>query len=134
MLADGADLPLPDDFLALAQAGTLGRQLEDGFVTRYVRELLRDLRWGRQHGRTTFVTAARRPNLFTSLETAGAEGRALELDRVDVKDLLETGRIAIERAALRELIDRHQSDLLSNIYVHGVRQRGPPVGLDVLVE
>ncbi len=133
VLADGSDLPLPEAFLAQAQAGALGRELEDGFVARYARELLRSLRWGRQHGRTTFVTADRRPHLFTSMQCAGAEGRRLGLADVDVKDLLESGRIVIERRALQEMIEQHQSDLVSKIFVHGVQQRGPPVGLEVLV-
>jgi len=77
--------------------------------------------------------ADRRPNLFTSLEVAGAEGRALAVHDVDVKDLLETGRIVVERAALKEMIERHQSDLESNIYIGGVRQGGPPAGMGVLV-
>ena len=131
--ADGMDLPLPDDFLALAAGGRLGRELEDGFVARYTRALLADLAWGRDHGRTTFVTADRRPNLFTSMACAGADGRALDVADVDVKDLLETGRIVVERSALQEMLERHQSDLVSKIFVHGVRQRGPPVGLGVVV-
>ncbi len=55
------------------------------------------------------------------------------LDEVDVKDLLETGRIVVERSALREMIKRHRSDLVSNIFVNGVRQVGPALGEPVLV-
>ncbi|KAL1899921.1 54S ribosomal protein yml6, mitochondrial [Sporothrix stenoceras] len=166
---DGLELPLPEEFLRLAQAGTLDRTLEDGFVKRYVRALFNgDLvdaaeamaalpsvggvstvvpgiaaaagtgigsigqAWGRLAGRTTFITSERRPNLFTSLETAGEDGRALALDDVDVKDLLETGRIVIERAALHEMIDAHQSDLVSKIYIHGSRPAGLPTGQAVI--
>ena len=88
--------------------------------------------WGRAGHRTTFVTSDHRPNLFTSLEMAGEHGRALVLKDVDVKDLLETGRIVIERDALREMIERHQSDLVSRIYVNGVRSSGPPIGQQVV--
>jgi large subunit ribosomal protein L4 len=132
---DGMDLPLPEEFLALVEAGRLrgvgmeeSTALEDGFVRRYMRDVMAGLQWGRDHGRTTFVTGDRRPNLFTSLEVAGEEGRALELEDVDVKDLLETGRIVIERLALREMIKRHQSDLVSNVVVNGMRQTGPRIG------
>lgn len=119
---DGLELPLPDDFLQLAEAGVLGRELEDGFVGRYVAELMAGLQWDRAHGRTTFITGDRRPNLFTGMEIAGADGRALELADVDVKDLLETGRVVIERTALREMIKEHSSDLISRVAVKGMRK------------
>ncbi|KAK4219341.1 ribosomal protein L4 domain-containing protein [Rhypophila decipiens] len=125
---DGLDLPLPDDFLQLAEAGLLNRELEDGFVRKYMGEVMGNLGWGHEHGRTTFVTGDRRPNLFTATEIAGEEGRALELDDVDVKDLLETGRIVIERQALREMIKEHSSDLESRIVVNGIRKEGPRLG------
>lgn len=132
---DGLELPLPDEFLALVESGRLrgvgmeeSTELEDGFVRRYMREVMAGLQWGRDHGRTTFITGKRRPNLFTSLDVAGEEGRALEVEDVDVKDLLETGRIVVERAALKEMIKRHQSDLVSNIYMDGKRQKGPALG------
>ncbi|EFX04662.1 50S ribosomal protein l4 [Grosmannia clavigera kw1407] len=146
---DGLELPLPDAFLQAAQAGVLDRELEDGFVRRYVGSLLQGQAdnfgtntigtigtigqaWGHASGRTTFITSDRRPNLFTSLEAAGEHGRALTVDDVDVKDLLETGRIVVERAALRYIIERHQSDLVSRHFIHGVRPSGPPVGQTVV--
>jgi large subunit ribosomal protein L4 len=114
---DGLELPLPEDFLQLADSGVLGQELEDGFVRKYVGELLASLQWDKAHGRTTFITGDRRPNLFTGMDIAGENGRALELDDVDVKDLLETGRIVIERSALREMIKEHSSDLVSRVSV-----------------
>jgi len=130
--ADGMELPLPDAFLALAQRGALDRELEDGYVTRFVTEWLGPLGWGRDAGRTTFITADRRPNLFTSLLAAGHHGRALEVGDVDVKDLLKTGRLVVERDALREMIEAHQSDLVSKISFAGIAKPPPPIG-EVLV-
>ncbi|CAK7264734.1 54S ribosomal protein yml6, mitochondrial [Sporothrix epigloea] len=160
---DGMELPLPEAFLRIAQAGTLDRSLEDGFVRRYVRTLLNgedtaplmttlpnDMvvpgiplefgsgigsigqAWGRAAGRTTFITTDRRPSLFTSLETAGEDGRALVVGDVDVKDLLETGRIVVEREALCEMIDSHQSDLVSRVYIHGEQPGRPELGRAVV--
>ena len=129
---DGLDLPLPEDFLRLAEAGALGPELEDGFVRRYVRQVLGELGWGKADGRTTFITGEKRPNLFTSMEAAGEHGRALDLEDVDVKDLLETGRIVIERSALREMIERHQSDLVSRVVIDGKQVGGPPLGQTVI--
>ncbi|KAF3770937.1 60S ribosomal protein L4, mitochondrial precursor [Cryphonectria parasitica EP155] len=129
---DGMELPLPEDFLALAQAGRLGRELEDGFVLRYLSQMMEGLRWGKQYGRTTFVTTDYRPNLSTSLDVAKAHGRVIHLsdkeDPLDVKNLLETGRIVMERSALREVINRHRSDLVSRIAINGVRDQGPQIG------
>jgi large subunit ribosomal protein L4 len=106
----------------------LGQELEDGFVKKYLSQILSALEWDRKFGRTTFITGDRRPNLFTGLEVAAEDGRALELEDVDVKDLLTTGRLVIERSALKEMIKSHQSDLVSKVLVNGLRHRGPDLG------
>jgi len=129
---DGLDLPLPEDFLQLAEAGSLGQELEDGFVKKYLTQMLSALQWDRKFGRTTFITGDRRPNLFTGTEVAAEDARALELEDVDVKDLLETGRLVIERSALKEMIKKHQSDLVSKIVIKGLRHRGPELGKPIL--
>lgn len=130
---DGLDLPLPEDFLALAQAGRLGRELEDGYVARYLGQIMQGLKWGAKFGRTTFVTATNRPNLFTSLGVAKVHGQAISVDDeknpLDVKNLLETGRIVMERSALREIITKHRSDLTSKFAVRGFVKKGPAVGV-----
>lgn len=129
---DGMELPLPDEFLAAAQARRLGRELEDGFIARYVAEMMEDLRWGARHGRTTFVTSGFRPNLFESLNAAQLHGRAINVNSeenpLDVKNLLETGRIVMERSALKSILSRHESDLVSNIPINGRKQKGPQSG------
>lgn len=118
---DGMELPLPVQFLELAQKGELGRTLEDSFVVRYMEEMMQTLPWGAKYGRTTYVTTQHRPNLFTSLGVAQTHGRAMNLNDeehpLDVKNLLETGRIVMERAALNEILRRHQSDLVTKIAV-----------------
>ncbi|KAK3070662.1 54S ribosomal protein yml6, mitochondrial [Teratosphaeriaceae sp. CCFEE 6253] len=80
---------------------------------RYMRDLLRHNRWGRDAGRTLFVTTQRREALFAALEgeRMGAEARALEVGEVDVKDLLELGRVVLERAALEKILRTHEEDL-----------------------
>jgi len=125
---DGMELPLPDEFLQLAERRALSRSLEDAWVAKYVRGMMAELRWGRAHGRTTFITRERRPNLATCFEVAAEHGRAMTVDDVDVKDLLETGRIVMESAVLKHLIEKHRSDLMSKAVIHGVRSKGPPLG------
>jgi large subunit ribosomal protein L4 len=132
--ADGVDLPLPRDYTDLVEAGFLGQQLMDSYRAKAVGQILDAHSWGRRFGRTTFVTMDKRQDLWDSLaQTGEQEARALELEDVDVKDLLETGRIVIERSALREMILAHQSDLVSNIFINGRSNLGPPVG-EVVIE
>ena len=137
IVEDGVELPLPRDFTDLLDVpagtpGAISETLARSYRAKAVTQLLDAHRWGRAFGRTTFVTADRRPQLQMAFEAAGREGRVLELEDVDVKDLLETGRIVIEREALREMIKAHQSDLVSKIVVHGVAPTGPPLGETVV--
>ncbi|KAL1881869.1 54S ribosomal protein yml6, mitochondrial [Diaporthe australafricana] len=129
---DGLELPLPEDFLGLAQQGKLTRELEDGFVARYLGGVMSGLQWGKDHGRTTFITTDPRPNLFTSLEVAKEHGTAMEMEDVDVKNLLEAGRIVMERSALNEILKMHRSDLVSSIVINGTRDKGPAIGSPVI--
>lgn len=136
IVEDDQDLPLPEDFLALAHAGRLSRELEDSFVSRYFGHLMTSMRWGKDFGRTTFVTKSPRPSLFTSVALARDHARAVSLEdaehALDVKKLLETGRIVMERQALNLILQRHQTDLMSDIVVHGKRAKGPQIGGSLL--
>jgi large subunit ribosomal protein L4 len=82
-------------------------------LERYVKDLLTWQNMGRSGGRTLFVTSERRHNLFDALdgENMGRHARALEAEEVDVKDMLEMGRVVIERDALEQLFIEHESDL-----------------------
>lgn len=76
----------------------------------YIKEIFKQYGWGRSNGRSTLITSDFRENLFTSLEDS-PNGRALVERQVDVKDLLETGRIIIEKSALDTILKEHRSDL-----------------------
>lgn len=84
-------------------------------ASRYADRILKYNGWGKENGRSLFVTEERRDNLFTAMEGLGKQGRCLEVDEVDCKDLLELGRVIIERSALQTILEEHQSDLLSSI-------------------
>ena len=93
---------------------------EDGLDLKYEQErFLRQVwahnAWGRGNGRTTVVALGEKRNLWKAIEGAGKEGRALTVGEVDVKDLLETGRLVVEKAALDEMLRLHESDLVSKI-------------------
>jgi len=93
VVEDGADISSPDKSL--------------------IEEIFARHGWGREGGRSLFITEEVRENLFEALEGAGKQGRALEVEDVDVKDLLTMGRLVVERGALDCMLIKHQSDLTS---------------------
>lgn len=80
---------------------------------RYVKDMLQHHGFGHADGRTLFVAERARHALFGALraEKMGREARALEVEDVDVKDLLELGRVVVERQALERMFREHESDL-----------------------
>ncbi len=94
--------------------------VEDGMdieypKTRFVKQVFENNRWGNTYGRSLLVAASFRGNLFRALRHAGEDGIAKTQADVDVKDLLETGRIVIEKSALDEILRDHQSDLVKKV-------------------
>lgn len=78
---------------------------------RWITKIMERNHWGNADGRSLIVTRSRRHNLFEALGRAGGEGRAKTEADVDVKDLLELGRIIIEKRALDSILKNHSSDL-----------------------
>lgn len=127
---DGMELALPEDFESVNKFLTGG--LREAYLEKYMRGVLGALRLGRADGRTLFVTGDRRDRLYEAMEQVPTEGRALDLPDVDIKDLLETGKVVMERSVLREMIEQHQSDLVTRIVVGGLPLGGPVTGEKVL--
>ncbi|KAF4596015.1 ribosomal protein L4 [Ophiocordyceps camponoti-floridani] len=128
---DGMELALPSDFTMLADK-FLKDGLRGSYLQKYMTGVLHTMGLGRPSGRTLFVTADHRPWLYEAMSNVPRQGRVLPVDDVDVKDLLETGNVVMERSVLRTLIEQHQSDLNSDIYIHGERRIGPPLGERIL--
>ncbi|KAI2463424.1 ribosomal protein L4 [Annulohypoxylon bovei var. microspora] len=131
---DGMDLPFPEEYLALVDAGALSDRLRLDFRAKWARQVLDANDWGRKAGRSTFITTTVRERLFESLAEVPNWGRALDVGDVDVKDLLETGRIVVEREALKMMIEAHQSDLVTKVFVENARVPMTPEEPKVLVE
>ncbi|OAA57179.1 60S ribosomal protein L4 [Cordyceps fumosorosea ARSEF 2679] len=127
---DGMELAVPEDFARVAHHFKDG--LREAYLEKYMRGVLGALGLGRADGRTLFVTGGRRDWLHAAMEQLPTEGRALDLPDVDVKDLLETGRIVLERSVLKEMIEQHQSDLVTRIAVGGLPSTGSQAGEKVL--
>lgn len=97
---------------------------------RWITKIMARNHWGNADGRSLIVTRKRQHNLFEALALAGREGRAKTVEDVDVKDILELGRIIIEKRALEWLLRHHSSDLNrtvpSAVYQHRrSHRRGP---------
>lgn len=80
--------------------------------TRYIKQIFEHNRWGNEDGRSLIITGSFRKNLFRALRHAGEDGRVQMEDEVDVKDLLELGRIIIEKRALDSILKDHETDLV----------------------
>ncbi|KAI0881039.1 ribosomal protein L4 [Annulohypoxylon maeteangense] len=131
---DGMEMPMPEEYYEMVEARVLNEELRRDFRSKWARQVLDANDWGRANGRSTFITTTQRENLSATLAGVPNWGRALDVADVDVKDLLETGRLVVEREALKEMIIEHQSDLVTKVFVENVRmQRTPESGM-VLVE
>ena len=62
---------------------------------------------GRSGGRSLIITAREKENLAAAFREIPREGRTLPWWDVDVKDLLELGKIVIEKDALNIFLDKH---------------------------
>lgn len=71
--------------------------------------------WGQGHGRALLITKVVREKLFNAMAEIGEHGVAKDMYDVDVKDLLETRRVIIEKQALDTLLAAHESDLGSKL-------------------
>ncbi|CAL3969339.1 unnamed protein product [Diplocarpon coronariae] len=79
---------------------------------RYLNAIFNHNHWAKPNGKTLVVTRLLRGNLVRSFANSGSIGRVQTVDEVDVKDLLELGRVVIEKSALDLILSEHQSDLV----------------------
>ena len=61
--------------------------------------------------------------LGAAMKDVGEHGLVKDIEDVDVKDMLETGRIVIERRALDALLIAHSSDLLNKVPLRRARSQ-----------
>ncbi|PBP21376.1 60S ribosomal protein L4 [Diplocarpon rosae] len=80
---------------------------------RYLKAIFKHNHWAKPDGKTLVITHLPRGNLVKSFAHSGDIGRIQTVDDVDVKDLLELGRVVIEKSALDLILSEHQSDLVN---------------------
>ncbi|KAL2830050.1 ribosomal protein L4 domain-containing protein [Aspergillus cavernicola] len=78
-----------------------------------IQEIFKVNRWGREFGRSTLITDQLHERLFDTVRKVGEHAKILDRNDVDVKDLLETGRLIVEKAALDRIFAKHSRDLNS---------------------
>lgn len=78
---------------------------------RFLNDVFEGNQWGSGFGRSTLVTSTYRPPLFQAMEEFKRHGIVKDMFDIDVKDLLETGRIVIEKQALDTILMAHMSDI-----------------------
>lgn len=78
---------------------------------RWIKKIMERNHWGRANGRSLIVTRDLLPNLYEALNGCKEHGRVRKEVDVDVKNLLEFGRIIIEKRALDSILRDHSSDL-----------------------
>ena len=80
---------------------------------RYAKAIFEHNHWGKDDGRTLVIASQHQPKLAQALKFTGEDGRFQTVEEVDVKDLLELGRVVIEKSALDQVLSEHQSDLVN---------------------
>lgn len=82
-----------------------------GSSPRLLQKIFKFNQWGKENGRSLLVTERTKERLFKAFKDLGGIGQALNWEDVSVKKLLETGRVIIEKEALRKILRDHSMDL-----------------------
>lgn len=76
-----------------------------------MRNILQANGWNTKKGRSTFITEKVDQALFDKVEKLNRYATIMDRSDVDVKNLLETERLIIERKALDQILSQHSRDL-----------------------
>ncbi|KAF7122132.1 hypothetical protein CNMCM5793_000088 [Aspergillus hiratsukae] len=87
--------------------------IPEGATPHLIKEIFKVNCWGREFGRSTLITDQLNESLFETVNEVGEHAKILNRKDVDVKDLLETGRLVIEKQALDRILAQHSKDLVN---------------------
>ncbi|KAF7718468.1 Uncharacterized protein PECH_003731 [Penicillium ucsense] len=76
-------------------------------------KILETNNWNTKKGRSTFITSEVDMDLFAKVEKMQRYATIMDRSDVDVKNLLETARLIIEKKALDQILKKHSRDLSS---------------------
>lgn len=80
-------------------------------TSRLLQSILDENGWTRKQGRSTFITEQLNEPLFSRFKSLEKHARIMDRNDVDVKNLLETGRLIIEMETLKKMLAKHSKDL-----------------------
>jgi large subunit ribosomal protein L4 len=95
--------------------------LPDGATSWFMNSFYETLPWGQGCGRSLFLVDTISDRFGEAMANMGKHGLVKDIEDVDVKDLLELGRIVIERRVLDALLVAHASDIASEVPLHTAR-------------
>ncbi|RKF65610.1 54S ribosomal protein yml6, mitochondrial [Erysiphe neolycopersici] len=78
----------------------------------YARHIFEHNHWGKSFSRSLLVVEGNPKNLIEAMNGDVEDGRVKKVSDLDVKNLLELGRVVIEKCALDKILVEHQSDLV----------------------
>ncbi len=81
--------------------------LPEGNTARFLNNVFEANNWGQGYGRSLLIKEegeSQRPRLYEAMGMIGEHGELKDIEDVDVKDLLMSGRVVIERDALVTLL------------------------------
>lgn len=86
-------------------------QIDEDQTARFLVNWFEENQWGKGFGRSLLVTQYLQQTMAEAMAQVGEHGSLKDVEDVDVKDLLETGRIVMEKTVLDTLLLAHSSDL-----------------------
>ncbi|KAJ5713198.1 50S ribosomal protein L4 [Penicillium malachiteum] len=87
--------------------------LPEGSTPYLLEKILRANGWSTKNGRSTFITEIVNAELFDKMSKLNRFATIMNRTDVDVKNLLETSRLIIEKEALDRILSGHSRDLNS---------------------
>lgn len=87
--------------------------LPSGSTPYMLESIFRQNGWDTKKGRSTLITEQVNEELFDKVEKMERYASIMDRSDVDVKNLLETSRLIIERVALDRILSQHSRDLKS---------------------
>ena len=99
------------ELVVLENEAEIPQSIHTGSRERWLTDVLLHNHMGKTDRRTLFITSGLRERLFECLEKDGRHASARSVGDVDVKALLEGGKVCVEKSALDRILREHEDDL-----------------------
>lgn len=99
--------------LIICEDESMEAEFPDG---NYIKHIFAHNHWDKPSGRSLLILDSKRKNLMKAMNIAKEDGWIEMVSDVDVKDLLELGRVILEKRVLDRMLTEHQSDMIPKVY------------------